>query len=212
MIRENPKTKESFFLLSYHAFSWDLPVKDSTLEFVGAHVTVELSAKLSMLSPDHPHPSDKYPEGHGHYFHELPHKLEFTKSGLIDGLGRIEAETDGEGRTTTRVRLNQLMPGTIVLLHRKPDDHLSGLLSSLDDQVQLIKTLRAAVSTLDLTALNLALYRCDREEHDSSSTPSISECMTNWWFRSRRSIRYSRVRQTSLLWDCRILPIGQTYR
>lgn len=173
LIRENPRTKESFFLLSYHAFSWDLPVKDSTLEFVGAHITVDLSARLSMLSQDHPH-SDHEQE----HFHGLPHRLEYQRSALIDGLGRIVSEADGEGRTTTRVHLNQLMPGTVVLLHRKPDEHLSGLLNSLDDEAQLIKTLKTALSTLDLVELNVALYRCDQEEHDTLSISPFSPCMT----------------------------------
>lgn len=173
IIRENPRTRQSYFALLHHAFSWDTPAKDTILEFNDVHLTILFSARLSLKSLK----SAGSQVAGEDYFDGIPCRLDMAKGSLLEGLGSIETgATQSENqtpRTVTKLHLNQLQPGTIIVMHRDPDETLKGVLAHLDDKIQLSKSLSLAIANLNLVDLNIALYRCDQEEQDSARTMPI---------------------------------------
>lgn len=159
VIRENPRTRESYFLLSYHAFTADAEPKDSLLEFEGYDVECVLSAQL-VLTGKQPEPSETHFKG-------MPGRVELAQMRLIDGMGWIEHSTVDHNTSSTRLHIRHFMPGSIIVLHRTPDEQQQMLMAELSRD-KLAAGLAAAAKELSLVDLNMALYRCSREEHDSS--------------------------------------------
>ncbi len=159
IIRENPKSRQSYFLLSSHAFSKDSPTSNSIIEFEGYKVSVILSAYLRLT--DQFYENDKEFKG-------LPACLKLTENVLMDEIGWIETFVREDGVLQTKLHLEHFMPGSIIILHRTLDSPSSMIEQTLDEAT-ITKEVKEAASSLSLSDLNILLYRCDEEERDSIS-------------------------------------------
>lgn len=176
LVRENPATLQSYFLLSHQGFGhWTS--RDFELEFEGFDVKVVMTARLQVTGNA---------EENGSVFTGFPCVLEMAENGLLEGLGWVETKVES-GRTKTKLHIRNFMPGSIIMLHRSPDEVQDSAYQYLDGK-EIGQDLEQVLDTLSLGDLNVILYRCEAEEQDSIRIELSYMASSNMWCRSRWSL------------------------